>query len=171
MTADVSAQSFRQAWLLQMRPIWRPEMLVANHQSGLRNSPQERRHYLHTGRFIRLPRWTTIIFPFRLVFLMERRVSSERWAKKILNHAFLCFLGWSIWWSKPVLMPTACTNSLLSPAFFVTTCTLYYVHPLVTNSHQQKYALCDTPFMNCFDTDMPSSGNHYNKGTKSNMPV
>jgi hypothetical protein len=111
-----------------MGPIWRPEMSAANHQPGLRNSPEERRHYLHTGRFIRPSPWKTIIFPFRLVFLMERRMSSEGWVWKVLNHAFLCFIGWGIWWSKPVLMFTTCTNSPSSPAFSVTTlhtCTTY----------------------------------------------
>ena len=42
---------------------------------------------------------------------------------------------------------------------------LYYIHPLETYSRRPTYALSNTPFMNCFDTDMPSSGSHYNKGT------
>jgi len=41
---------------------------------------------------------------------------------------------------------------------------LYHI-PFVAHSHHPIYALCNTPIMNCFDTDMPSSGSHYNKGT------
>jgi len=40
----------------------------------------------------------------------------------------------------------------------------YHIHPLVTYSHHPTHALCNTPFMNCFDTDKQSSGSHYNKG-------